>query len=231
MGKSVKNIFTIGEYKITSIVTNELWKENCYIIQHLSTKEQILIDPGDNSDLVIQSVLENKGKLNQILITHAHHDHIGSVEAIYNYFNCSCELHISDSRLLRQAPMYALRFGGKIITTPGHVNMFEGQPDIYLGKQLVKVIHTPGHTPGSVCYNFQGFVFTGDTLFYKHIGRTDLPGGSAKILSDSINQLLSDLPDDTVIFPGHGRPWSVSEAKLWWQNVMPSPPEYNKFSG
>jgi glyoxylase-like metal-dependent hydrolase (beta-lactamase superfamily II) len=80
-----------------------------------------------------------------------------------------------------------------------------------------------------VCYRFEGFVFTGDTLLRQHVGRTDLPGGDGAQLKHSIDLLLTGLPEDTTLFPGHGRPWTIGEARVWWQKAAAAPPAYNQF--
>jgi glyoxylase-like metal-dependent hydrolase (beta-lactamase superfamily II) len=132
-------------------------------------------------------------------------------------------------RLLRHAPLYALRFARQEIEQPEPFVVFDGQPGFDLGKQPIHVIHAPGHTAGSVCYRFDGLVFTGDTLLRQHVGRTDLPGGDAAQLKNSINLLLTGLPEDTILFPGHGRPWTIGEARVWWQKAAAAPPAYNQF--
>jgi len=219
----------LGEHEIVRIMTGDSWKENCYLVSHLPSAELALIDPGDDSDSIIQAVLESGARLRHILLTHAHFDHVGAVAALCRRFGLACDVHKGDARLLRHATMYAMRFARKQIEPPPPFRTYEDQPAFQLGERPVQVIHTPGHTPGSVCYYFDGFVFTGDTLLYQRVGRTDLPGGDAPLLAASVLRLVESLPGDTVMFPGHGRPWILAEAQNWWRGVAASPPQFTQF--
>ncbi len=217
----------IGDYRITTITSEEPWRQNCYIALHLPSVEQIVIDPGGAANTIIQSVMENGGNLRWILLTHAHHDHIGAANAISQQFDLACYLHKDDSRLLRHAPMYALRFGGQQIETIRSYQTYEHSPVFGVGNHVIDVIRTPGHTAGSVCYGLPGFIFTGDTLLFQHVGRTDLPGSNFDQLSSSVDHLVQQLPGDTIIFPGHGRRWTVQEARIWWKSVDAAAPQYD----
>jgi len=219
----------IGSFQVTTLVSDPPWKENCYLIRHLVTGEQVLIDPGDDADAIIQEVLSGGSNLRYIWLTHAHHDHLGAVAALGRQFGIVCDLHKNDVRLLHHAPMYALRFAQKNIELPEAFRTFGADYSFQFGDQAITIIHVPGHTQGSVCYVIGDFVFTGDTLMYKHVGRTDLPGGDASLLKSSVNKLLEVLPGDKVIFPGHGRAWTVADAQDWWQTVTNDPPEHNTF--
>ena len=215
-----------GDCNVTCIVTGEDWKQNTYIIHQLSSANTIIIDPGDNADIIINRIQVGGGNVTRILLTHPHHDHIGAAAEVSEHFSIECELHKNDLRLLKHAPMYAQRFANKKISAVSHYQLFEELKSHSEGPS-VKSIHTPGHTKGSVCYLFDGFVFTGDTILYKHIGRTDFPGSSAEELSGSVTMLLSQLSDDVTIFPGHGKPWTIGEAKPWWRESGMSPTTYN----
>jgi hydroxyacylglutathione hydrolase len=226
---AVESTHSVGPYRILRIVTGEIWRENCYLAIHAPSGQMALVDPGDDADSIIRATVESGTRLQHVLLTHAHHDHVGAVAALYRRFGLACEVHDDDVRLLRHAPMYALRFAQKQIETPAPFRAFKDQPTFHVGEQPVQVIHTPGHTSGSVCYNFGGFVFTGDTLLYQRVGRSDLPGGDPKLLVASVNQLLERLPGDTVVFPGHGRPWTLGEARTWWGGAAGSAPEHKQF--
>lgn len=223
---------TLFEYSqcdsnITCIVTGEQWKQNTYIINQTSSSNTIIVDPGSNADLIIKYIQDRCWKVTRILLTHPHHDHVGAASQVSERFNLACELHNLDVRLLMHAPMYALRFANKIILS---VPNFEPFDELCISKEepIVRSLHTPGHTKGSVCYLFNGFVLTGDTLLYKHIGRTDLPGSSEQEISESIIKLLTQLSDKTIIFPGHGKPWIIGEAKAWWRETHMTLPIHNK---
>ena len=214
--------------KITCVVTGEQWKQNTYIVIHQTSLNTIIIDPGDNADLIIDYIQNSGGAVSRILLTHPHHDHVGAAADVCEYFDVDCELHKQDVRLLMHAPMYALSFAGKKIIPIARYKHFE-ELDIHHKAPMVKSLHTPGHTKGSVCYLFDEFVFTGDTLLFKHIGRTDFPGSDAEHLSSSVSSLLAQLNDEITIYPGHGRPWTIGEAKIWWREERHSPSAYDSF--
>ena len=218
-----------GDCNVTCIVTGEEWKQNTYVVTHLSSLNTIIIDPGDNADLIIQYIRERGGKVSRLLLTHPHHDHVGAAAQVSEYFKVACELHKRDVRLLMHAPMYAMMFANKKIAPVSHFQHFE---ELSLGSEEPKLvsIHTPGHTKGSVCYLFAGFVMTGDTLLYKLVGRTDLPGSCAEQLTGSVASLLRQLHDDVLIFSGHGKPWKAGDAKAWWRENEITPTPYNSFS-
>lgn len=217
-----------GNCKVTCFVTGNEWKQNTYIVSHLSSATSIVVDPGDGADSIIKCIQDGGGKVSHILLTHPHHDHVGAAEQVSEYFNVSCELHKQDVRLLMHAPMYALRFANKKVIP---VTRFQHFEELCIRSEEVDVfsIHTPGHTKGSVCYVFDGFVMTGDTLLNRHVGRTDLPGSSAEEISNSINKLLQDLPNEMIIFPGHGKPWTIAEAKDWWRCTKSCPAKQDSF--
>ena len=188
-----------GEWSVEAVVPNPRWKENCYLVRRAG--EITVIDPGGEVEL-------GEGTLRRILLTHAHFDHVAGVAALRRRCDVPVYLHEDDARLLLQAPTYALRFGGERMEPAGAVT-----PEAPDG---VEVLHTPGHTDGSVCYCFPGFVFCGDLLFREGTGRTDLPGGNAAKLAASISRVLEGQTEEMVLFPGHGRPWTVGEARRWW---------------
>lgn len=219
----------IGEYTVTCIVTGREWRQNSYIVSHRPSRHAVLIDPGDEAEVIIGQVQTKGEQVTRILLTHPHHDHLGVAAQISAHFKVPCELHSQDLRLLMHAPMYALRFANKKIAPVAEYRTFE---TLAPGPEepAVRALHTPGHTKGSVCYLFDGFVMTGDTLLCRHIGRTDLPGASAEQIITSIDQFLHELADDTVLFAGHGKAWTAGEAKQWWQEVGETPPVHRHFT-
>jgi len=218
---------TVGEWSITTYVTGGNWKENCYLMAHGRTGDLLLIDPGSADPIIADHVVAAGGQLRHMLLTHAHHDHVGGVVGLSRQFGVSCRLHRSDVRLLRHAPMYALRFSKQTIETPKDHEVY-GEEPLILGGQVIQVLPVPGHTAGSVCLALGGVVFTGDTLMYEIVGRVDLPGSEPDRLIPSINHLLAALPTETVIFPGHGRPWTIGEAKAWWSRLEGPAPAYKE---
>ena len=221
--------YRVGEFGIQTIRSGAPWKENCYLLRHLSTGEQAVIDPGADAETIIRAVLANGSELAQLWLTHAHHDHIGAAAGLCQRFGLPCSLHKADQRLLHRGAMYALRFAGLQIEVPTNVQFFETPCQFQLGGHRVDVIHTPGHTPGGVCYALEGFVFTGDILIYEHVGRTDLPGGDEMLIKASVNHILESLPAETVLFGGHGRSWTVTQARRWWQTAQSDPPRVDSF--
>jgi glyoxylase-like metal-dependent hydrolase (beta-lactamase superfamily II) len=221
--------YVFGDCIVTCLVTGAEWRQNAYIVSHRPSRNAVLIDPGDDADLIIKQVQERGETVSRILLTHPHHDHIGAAAQVSAHFKVACELHKQDIRLLMHAPMYALRFANRRILPVPDYQAFETL-SVRDGEPVVRSIHTPGHTKGSVCYLFDGFVMTGDTLLCKHVGRTDLPGASAEQIVTSIDLLLSELAGDAVIFSGHGKPWAAGEAKQWWREMAAMPPVHKHFS-
>lgn len=214
-----------GGCSITCLVTGNRWKQNCYLVTHEATGNTVIVDPGGDAEAIIAEAEGAGKKVTRILLTHPHHDHVGAAQAVGEYFGVPCELHRDDLRLLMHAPMYALSFAKKKIAAVSRYSEFQALERNGEEPQL-RALHTPGHTKGSVCYLFDGFAFTGDTLLRNKVGRTDLPGSSAAALRRSVAAILAALTDDAMpIFPGHGTPWSAGEARSWWQEQQDHRPE------
>ncbi|MBU3598257.1 MBL fold metallo-hydrolase [Polynucleobacter bastaniensis] len=173
-----------------------------------------VVDPGDDEHEIIKLIDDFGGNLKYILLTHAHHDHIYSVSAIAERYKISFYLHSADKGLLRQAPLYAMSLDKRKIKVPQNP-LFIDDASLYFGGQLIRYMHLPGHTSGSVCYLWGGAIFTGDTLLYEEIGRSDLPGGSPLLLNESIEKLKNILKNEDVLFPGHNNYWLADSAREW----------------
>jgi len=180
---------------------------NTYLIFDRGSREGVLIDPGDEAERIIDLVNRCDVRVKGIYLTHAHFDHLLALRDLRSDLGCGFYLHRNDEHLLKLAPHYAKEFIGRVTPPPPSPDgwIADGQI-IRIGKGYCKVLHTPGHTPGSVCYLLEEerAVLTGDTLFAGSIGRTDLPGGDLEQLRSSILDKLLKLPDDYVIYPGHG---------------------------
>jgi glyoxylase-like metal-dependent hydrolase (beta-lactamase superfamily II) len=205
-----------GDCSVRAITTGR-WKEHCYVVRHVPSSEAIVIDPGEEADAIVAAMRADGAVPGAIVLTHAHYDHVGALAALGREFGIPFYLHEADAKLLRRAAMYALRFDGLVLAAPG-----EGRDvltaDLRLGGRPVRALHVPGHTEGGMAYAFEGFTFTGDTLLFQTVGRTDLPGGDARALRASVPRLLDWVGgDDTVLFAGHGRPWTAGDARRWWQ--------------
>lgn len=177
---------------------------NCYLVSDPVSEEAILIDPGDEADLLIHAVEDRNLLLKFIINTHCHIDHTGAVQQIKEYFKVPFYIHRSEQPLLSILPQQAQMFGLQLPQIP-EVSQFiiDGQ-ELSFGTLKGKALHTPGHSPGSLSLLFDNHLFVGDVLFYDSIGRTDLIQGDYEQLITSIKSKILTLPDDTVVHPGHG---------------------------
>jgi len=171
------------------------------------TKQGIIIDPGDDAAAILGRVADLGLDIKMLVLTHGHIDHVGALKAVKEATDAEMAIHADDAKSLR-----GLRGVLQSIIVPGLFYPLPPPPERLLrdgdsldvGGLHFEVLHTPGHTPGGICLLGEGVVFSGDTLFNYGIGRTDLPGGSYHRLVESIRSRLLALPDDTVVYPGHG---------------------------
>ena len=207
--------FKINNFLINALVTGK-WKQNSYLLTNETNGNQILIDPGNDGLDIIELIKKNgNGTIEKILLTHGHFDHVGALNHILNTFDVPVFIHKDDKRILHQTQFYSIKYEKKY----NHINLNRiSFFDNFNNKnvKILKALHSPGHTPGSVCYYSDGFVFTGDTLFNGFIGRTDLYGGNATLIKKSVDNILNTIPNKTTIFSGHGDIWDIVSAKAWW---------------
>lgn len=199
---------------IVACVTVGALEENCYLYACPQTREAVIIDPGDEPERILATIQDLQLIPKYIINTHGHFDHICAIDAISDIYPVPLAIHSAD------VPLYTDRQAAKAYgrTAP----LVKRTPDILLqegdhlsfGSLSLDIIHTPGHTPGGICLVSRSFcVFSGDTLFYRGIGRTDLPGGNYTQIEQSIRNKLYTLEDDLVVFPGHGQPTTIIEEK------------------
>jgi glyoxylase-like metal-dependent hydrolase (beta-lactamase superfamily II) len=192
---------------IKNLIVGNL-EENCYIVSDEKTKEAMVIDPGDEPDRIVDEIKQNDLKVNYIICTHAHFDHIGAVGDIKNETGAKVMMHKADVELYENARDQAAIWGIHIDELPSpDVFIAEGD-SVKVGGMVFHVIHTPGHSPGGICLYGEGVVFTGDTLFQGSVGRTDFHGGDIAQLKESFRRLL-ELPDETKVFSGHGQETTI----------------------
>jgi len=188
---------------------------NCTLLGDEEAGEAIVIDPGDEVARIHQRLTELHLKLKQILITHAHIDHVGGALKLKRLTGAPILLNENDLPLLKMMSMQAGWLGMPTPeTAPPDESLAEGMT-VGLERYPAQVLHTPGHTQGSVCLHFapMKMVIAGDTLFAGSIGRTDLPGGNYKQIIDSIHSSLLVLPDETKVLPGHGQATTIGEER------------------
>lgn len=179
---------------------------NCTILADEQTREAIVIDPGDEVARIHRRLTSLGLQLKQILVTHAHIDHVGGALKLKRLTGAPILLNENDLTLLSMMEMQAAWLG---VATPETAAPDESLADgqiVGLANYPARVLHTPGHTQGSVCLHFAplNMVIAGDTLFAGSIGRTDLPGGNSHQILESIHKRLLALPDETKVLPGHG---------------------------
>jgi glyoxylase-like metal-dependent hydrolase (beta-lactamase superfamily II) len=189
------------------------FQTNCYILGLSLSKKAIIIDPGAEAKK-IKKILNNK-KLTPVFIinTHGHLDHI----AADGEFGLPIYIHTQDAALLKDPQLNLSSLFSSPLTVNSDINLVEDNQDISLDQITLKVIHTPGHTPGGICLKLLNpknkILFSGDTLFYSGLGRTDFPGSSQRQLVKSIKEKLFILDSDTVVYPGHGPQTTIGQEK------------------
>lgn len=179
---------------------------NCSILGDESTREGMVIDPGDNIEQIVELIRRHNLTIKKIVVTHAHIDHVGGAMKLKKITGAPVLLNQNDLALLKMLDVQAAWIG---VAPPGEVEIDETPAQsetIQAGLISASVLHTPGHTEGSICLYFEAEkkLIAGDTLFAGSIGRTDLPGGSYKKILDSLQGTVLALPDETVVVPGHG---------------------------
>jgi glyoxylase-like metal-dependent hydrolase (beta-lactamase superfamily II) len=197
--------------RVERLVVGPLFS-NCYIVWDDKLKEGAIIDPGEDAHLILKRVMEIGLKIKYILATHGHFDHVAAVAPLKREIEAKFLAHKDDFFFIEGGRESALRWGFEIEQPPKPDGFIEDGDIINIGGFQLRVLHTPGHSPGGVSYLHEGMVFGGDTLFHGNIGRTDFRMGSFEELKRSI-KMLYKLPDDTIVYTGHGPFTTIGEEK------------------
>jgi hydroxyacylglutathione hydrolase len=195
-------------------ITVGVFQENCFLVRCTESGEGFVVDPGEEPERILGAVRASGAAIKAVLNTHAHLDHIGAVADVCEALDVPFLLHPDDTHLLGIAAQQAAMFGlppprQPVVDAP----LREGERQA-LGRHALRVVHTPGHSPGHVCfYDGDRILLGGDLLFAGSVGRTDLPGGDFRLLERSIREKVYVLPDAVVVYPGHGPATTVGAEK------------------
>lgn len=194
---------------------------NCYLFAAPVSRETAIIDPGGDGDRIV-ALIEREGMVPRCIInTHAHPDHTAANAALKERYGIPLWIHEADAPMLSQAGLLRALTGFFFDDSPPPDRLLRDGDPLTIGAVELMVLHTPGHTPGSICLLYAGtgevapVLFTGDTLFADSVGRTDLPGGSYDTLMESLKTKISPLPDPTRLFPGHGPETTVGRERRY----------------
>lgn len=194
------------------------FSENTYLLYN-EKGDAFLIDPGnwtnEETDILQKFISEKELKIRNILLTHAHIDHVLGLQKMYDIYQVPVLLHVLEKEILDRNPMDANRFGFSFMPFSGQIEYVKEGEVLYLGDEILQVFHVPGHSPGSIAYYSEkySFVISGDVLFDGSIGRTDLYKGDMQTLFMSIETQLFTLPKSTVVYPGHGSSTTIDKEK------------------
>ncbi len=200
---------------ILKVLTVGPFQENCYVIGDEASGVGAIVDPGDEAVRIALAIEQTGLEIGQILVTHAHIDHVGAVAALADEYACPVLMHAEAEPMLEQLPTQAMMMGlrfGKVPTVDRHI---EDEETIEVGGLELRSLYTPGHAPGHLAFyvESEGVVFAGDALFAGSVGRTDLFGGSMDVLMRSIHERLLALPDETKVYSGHGPETTIGDER------------------
>lgn len=197
--------------QIISVVTGAML-ENAYIVFDEATKQAVVVDPGDDAQRIMTQIDKKGLEVTHILLTHGHADHIGAVDALRAQYGAKVAIHQGDADMLTSDQKNLSCFIGAPFTVGAADILLRDGDQITLGDEAIDVMHTPGHSQGSVCFLAGNFMISGDTLFAGSIGRTDFPGSSMDEMRASLKRIEA-LKTDYEVYPGHGGATTLAEEK------------------
>jgi hydroxyacylglutathione hydrolase len=191
------------------------FQENCYVIGDGGTGA--IVDPGDEAARIALAVEQTGLEIGQILVTHAHIDHVGAVGALADEYACPVLMHAEAEPMLQQLPTQAMMMGLRFGQVPAVDRHIQDGEILEVGSLKLQPLYTPGHAPGHLAFyvESEGLVLSGDALFAGSVGRTDLFGGDMEVLVRSIRERLLKLPDETRVYPGHGPQTTIGDERAY----------------
>ncbi len=191
------------------------FQENCYILGDEGSGLAAVIDPGDEAARIALAVEQTGLEVASIIVTHAHIDHVGAVAALVDEYACPVLMHAEAETMLAQLPTQAVMMGLRFGRVPAVDRHVEDEEVLEVGNLRLRSLYTPGHAPGHLAFYVEGegVVLSGDALFAGSVGRVDLGGGSMEVLMKSIEERLLTLPDDTIVYPGHGPATTIGDER------------------
>ncbi|CDI50367.1 MBL fold metallo-hydrolase [Clostridium tetani] len=187
-----------------------MYQANCYILMDKKSKEGIIVDPGDEANLILQTVNKMDCKVKYILLTHGHVDHVSAVKEVKDSLKAPVGINEKDEESILKGMDL---FGNSQTCGVADIKIKEGDT-FKIGDKEIKCIETSGHSLGGMCFLIEDIIFTGDTLFEGSIGRTDFYGGNFEILIKNIKEKILTIPEDTLVLPGHGMETTVGKEKI-----------------
>ena len=202
---------------ILEMLTVGPFQENCYVIGDAESGVGAIVDPGDEAARIALAVEQTNLEIGQILVTHAHIDHVGAVGALAGEYACPVLMHAEAEPMLKQLPTQAMMMGLRFGKVPTVDRYIEDEEFLEVGGLKLESRYTPGHAPGHLAFyvESEGLVLSGDALFAGSVGRTDLFGGSMEVLMRSIRERLLTLPDETRVYSGHGPETTIGNERTY----------------
>jgi len=201
---------------ILEMLTVGPFQENCYIIGDEDSGTGAVLDPGDEAARIAMAVEQTGLEIGSIIVTHAHIDHVGAVAALVDEYACPVLMHAEAEPMLNQLPTQAMMMGLRFGKVPSVDLYIDDEEVLEVGDLRLRSLYTPGHAPGHLAFYVEdeGLVLSGDALFAGSVGRVDLPGGSMEVLMRSIEERLLTLPDETIVYSGHGPRTTIGDERV-----------------